>query len=456
MLAQDQSHNALVARYALQTGQIPLVGPFSSAGPFQTGGEWYWLVMISTAIYPFSVITPWIMSVVLSLVFVLLILHVGRELIDRKFGLILGILAAVSTTQLEQPANLTNQSPQAFFSLIVLWMSIKYIRNKRSKYLFVLGLCASLAATVHLQGAALFAIPIVTFLVVGLPSLRSLLYLAIGSFIPLVPLLIFDLQNDFVNSKGISSYYLVEQYRISYEMLGRRWLTYVLQFWPEQWSYIIGGFLAFGYIVPGLIVLATIYKAVTKKLSKEWLVMIISTGVMIVALRYVRTPIFTSYIMFLNPFVIILTGWIVYLTYKIKPYLAVILLILIVIGSLWNSKAALQGGLTHSYYESKYWEKVLEEKYPGQKFAIHDYKFDTDGRASSFALVLFVDGLVSDDGVKIGVAKGENKLGIVINKSFGYVIVDINEVKVEGDDWGFINPSRHYDASQNWYQNKSD
>jgi len=101
VLAQDQSHNALVARYALQTGQIPLVGPFSSAGPFQTGGEWYWLVMISTAIYPFSVITPWIMSVVLSLVFVLLILHVGRELIDRKFGLILGILAAVSTTQLE-------------------------------------------------------------------------------------------------------------------------------------------------------------------------------------------------------------------------------------------------------------------------------------------------------------------------------------------------------------------
>ena len=78
-------------------------------------------------------------------------------------------------------------------------------------------------------------------------------------------------------------------------MLGRRWLTYVLQFWPEQWSYIIGGFLAFGYIVPGLIVLATIYKAVTKKLSKEWLVMIISTGVMISSALCSYTNIYKLY-----------------------------------------------------------------------------------------------------------------------------------------------------------------
>ena len=44
-LAYDQAHDALVARYALEAGKIPLVGPFSSAGAFQTGGEWYWIIM---------------------------------------------------------------------------------------------------------------------------------------------------------------------------------------------------------------------------------------------------------------------------------------------------------------------------------------------------------------------------------------------------------------------------
>src|SRR5260221_5008170 len=60
-LAYDQAHDAIVARYALAHGKIPLLGPFSSAGPFQTGGEWYWFIMLGIGLFPFWIQGPWVL-----------------------------------------------------------------------------------------------------------------------------------------------------------------------------------------------------------------------------------------------------------------------------------------------------------------------------------------------------------------------------------------------------------
>ena len=108
-LAYDQAHDSIVARYALENYKTPLVGPFSSAGPFQTGGEWYWFIMVATVFYPNAVITPWVVLTLLHVLFVLLIIFVGKELVNKKFGLIVGLLATVSTAQIAQATNLTNQ-----------------------------------------------------------------------------------------------------------------------------------------------------------------------------------------------------------------------------------------------------------------------------------------------------------------------------------------------------------
>ena len=51
-LAHDQAAFAITGRYALSKHVLPLMGPFSSGGPFQTSGTWYWFVMIGTAIFP--------------------------------------------------------------------------------------------------------------------------------------------------------------------------------------------------------------------------------------------------------------------------------------------------------------------------------------------------------------------------------------------------------------------
>src|SRR3990167_10123879 len=66
-LAYDQAQFAILARYSVETFQLPLLGPFSSGGPFQTGGEWYWILMLGTTAYPSLVISPWIFLTLISL-----------------------------------------------------------------------------------------------------------------------------------------------------------------------------------------------------------------------------------------------------------------------------------------------------------------------------------------------------------------------------------------------------
>lgn len=157
-LGYDQAHDALVARYALENHQLPFLGPFSSAGPFQTGGEWYWFIMLATLVYPHSVITPWIVLTGVYVVFVFLITILGKELVSKQFGLLVGLLSTVSTAQIAQSVNLTNQSPLALISLCSIWSMIKYVKERKNIYLFFLGLSVSLASTIHLQGASLFLV----------------------------------------------------------------------------------------------------------------------------------------------------------------------------------------------------------------------------------------------------------------------------------------------------------
>src|SRR5438045_1493449 len=101
-LAYDQAHDAVVARGALDQNRIPLLGPFSSAGPFQTGGEWYWLIMLGTKFNTSLVMSPWIFLTALYVLYVFLLIHLGKELFGKSYGLLLGLLASISTEQIAQ------------------------------------------------------------------------------------------------------------------------------------------------------------------------------------------------------------------------------------------------------------------------------------------------------------------------------------------------------------------
>lgn len=461
-LAHDQAYSALLARYAIESGKIPLVGPFSSVGPFQTGGEWYWFVMLGTLLNPNSVVSPWVLLSISSTLFVVAMIFFGKELENRIFGLLVGFLAAVSTSQMAQSFNLTNQSIIGIFSLFSIWSAIRYIRLKKQKYLFFLGLNISLAATIHLQGAALLALIPVTIIFSGMLNIREFLFLFSGLFIPTIPILLFDLKNNFVNTKNMIDYYLYGQYKISLDVLGRRWLTYISSFWPNSWAHVIGGNLITGnFIFFGLFIIF-IYNLLNRKITKEWAVILLSFIIMFGYLRYLRTPLFDSYLIFLHPFILLLTGWLILGLYKKKAFFGIVVFVVILMGSFSKDIREISFSGNYAAIEGTRRVKTLSEKFPNEKFSVYSYKYKWTDKNLALSLFLSAENKIDENGRKIGIVvatkEAEFDYSIIEGGKVGYQLIDLSSStsgQLSESRWVRVNPEDIYQATQEWYYKQS-
>lgn len=455
-LAYDQAHDAVVARYALTHSKLPLLGPFSSAGPFQTGGEWYWYIMLGTAFPPFSVLSPWIFNASIYVLFIALIMLFASYFIDKKFGLIVGSLTAVSTAQISQATNLTNQAPHAILALCAIWSMVTYIRTKKPFYLFFLTLSVTTGISIHLQSVSLVIFIAVTLLFAGVPSKKGMLFLLLGVCIPLLPILVFDVQHGFINTNNMIQYYLHDQYKVSFDILGRRWITYLGVFWPNAWGQIIGGRSAIRYLLTCGVFIILFYKLYTKKISREWLILFVSLILMIILLRYVRTPLFDSYVVFLHPFVLLFTGFLLYTVYNHVKLVGLLFFLIVIIGSLIKDMQEFKN-INYTSLQIKSVKHLLYQKYPGLKFAIYDKNYKTVDKSVSLALFLETENRVDNNGKKIGfmIATSSAYLlhPVIFGNGDGYVILDLstsNSAQLAVDNWAFVNPSQIYESTEEW------
>ncbi len=403
-LGYDQAHDALVARAALAEHKIPLLGPFSSAGPFQTGGQWYWFIMAATALYPASVLTPWIVLTLIYVFFVYLMIQFGTELIDTKFGILLGLFSAVSTAQIAQSVSLTNESPLAIISIFALWSVVRFLRSGKNRYIFALGFLISTGASFHLQGSGLFILGICVLIAQITEKkfhVSNVLLLLAGGIIGALPILLFDIRNGFVNMRNMIYYIRFDQYRIPLEALGRRWLTYLTIYWPTTWGRIIGGnqFIGAGFMI--LVSVLFIYGCIRKKIVAEFIVIICSFFGILGMLRYSHVPLFDSYTVFLQPFILTLSAWVVYKIFMKSRFLGILVCLFVVIMSFTSDCREITGKVNVVDQLVKIWKTSLYSRYPGKHIALYDYKAQYP---LPLALELFLEaeGRAGEAGIKIG------------------------------------------------------
>lgn len=457
-LAYDQAYDAIVARYALESGKLPLLGRFSSAGPFQTGGEWYWIIMLGMGVYPSLLISPWIFITTLYILFVVFLILFSKELVNKRFAVIAGFLTAFSTAQITQSTNLTNQSPLALFSLLGIWASVRYIRKRQPIYLFILGLSVGIGSSIHMQGVALGILLILTMIISKSLHPKLLLSALAGLFIPWIPVFVVDIQNNFVNTRNIFKYYLYDQYKISLDVLGRRWLTYIGVFWPEAWSLITGGFSTFIYIFlpTGLIILVD--KINKKKVSKEWATIIATFVFIVCVLRYVRTPLFDSYLVFLHPFVLIISAGFIYILGKKNSIIALFAIFIFLAGSTLRTYKEIKNVSNTTITNVEKLEKILDATYSG-KYAIYDYKYQSSSISLPLVLSLYTHHKIDDNGLRVGLISYQEITPFdyqVLEKNLtGVNLINLNKKshkELIGEGWVFTNPSYVYEETQDWYK----
>lgn len=466
-LAYDQAHDAIIARYSLEHHKLPLLGPFSSAGPFQTGGEWYWIIMLGTAIYPFALTSPWVFLTFLYCLFVVGIAYFGDKIVDRRFAIIVGLLAAFSPAQTIQGLNLTNQTPQAIISLIAVVSSYAYMQKKEIRYLFFLALSIGLGISIHLQGVGILPLLVVTFLMGRKYSIAAMSACFFGVLIPWIPNLIIDTTHNFVNIRNMLQYYLHDQYSISLEVLGRRWKTYLSLVWPAQWGFITGGNKVVGGLLfggslafIGGLSFAQFFKKEKDAKSTFFSILLLSFTCSLILLRYTRTPLFESYFVFLHPFVLLLSAYFIYKLTQLRklPLLGYLLFVVVILGSLLRIGDYSRSASNFSAIEGDRRIKLLQSKFPKQTFSVYTYKFNWSDKNSVLLLYLYKNNMLSADGKKVGVVvatqSGEFTFPILEGGETGYQLLDMSSSSsgtLKKSGWIEISPESFYRETEDWF-----
>lgn len=459
-LAYDQAHDAVIARYALETRQLPLVGPFSSAGAYQTSGVWYWFIMAATAVAPWFVITPW---VVLTLLYCFMIGGMGilgAKVIHRPFGLLLAALTAVSTAQISQGINLTNQSPLALTSFGILFSLILYLSTYRKKWLFLIGFFVSLSGSIHLQGSALILIPVILFLFGEFRSLKHVGIFLLGFFLPTIPNFLFDLQHDFITIKNVIHYIQVDQYAVPLEVLGRNWRMFLSQVIPQEWALIIGGRYEMGILLLMLTPILMGIAAWKKALPKYVVIVFLSFLGMLVIVRYTRTPLFSSYYVFLHPFILFFTGFVIYRLWKLSKLFGILIFGLCIILTLQVSIQNITSGTNYSAKRALKWKAFLLETYPDESFHLYDKQYQTTDTSMVITLYLQTVGRTKENGKKLGITRLVSDLSPEEKRVFeesDRVILDLDALNDEErtvQEWVPVNPRDVYNATEYWADNK--
>jgi len=458
-LAIDQARDVIIAREALKSHLLPLIGPFASAGQFVYGPQWYWILMIMVGIFPFAVITPWIIQSLLYVGVVWLMILIGKEMEGKGFGLVLGLFTAISTAQILNSTNLVQPSLVGIFSFLSLYFFIKYIKSGSNTYAFLMAFVVATEVNIHFQAISLLVLVPLSFILDNARSIRKAWIMLTGTIIPFIPLIYFDLTNNFFESRNWIDYFLYGQYRI---YVPNRWLTYIGVYWPNEWSKIIGGETLLGYVTVASLACGAAIAFFRKKLKKTFFAIIAVFFIIFFLLRFYRGERIDSYLVFLHPFVIVLTGWSCLQLYKLRKVVGISLFLVIVLTTFRLDLLEIKKGENITVVQVSNWADKLKSDFPKDTFAVFDYMHKD--REKSFPLILFLDqsGKISDNGKKIGfyITTSETEFGYpaIIGKKGEFQIVNLDSstsAQLSKEGWSFINPSQIYQATIEWYKNKN-
>lgn len=452
-LWSDQARDVFVGRVANETRTPPLIGSFSSAGPFTFGPIWYYYSMLMD-LSPGNHMNYWIGMGLLSTLMTLGIMWLARQIIGRFASLAAGVLSAISLATIESSLGSSQHSLVPIMVTGMLVAMVAYIRHKRTLTLFLVGLFFSLAVNAHYQG--IYLIPLLAiFLLFNWPKLKDWLWFLLALLIPTLPMIWFDVTHKWWNLREIIDYYRFGQFRI---YVPNRWLTYAGVFWPDYWSRVVGGGLVFAYFSMAAGACLFWWQLAKRNLKKEMFLLVVGFFAAFVWFRFFRAERTYGYITFSIPFIFIIVAWVIDHLRKIDTILGVAVLGLFVFGSF---SAVANNNHRNIYQVVKAFEEELDQQVPGSDYAIYDHQFTTSGCSISLSLILDDNNKSTNTGYPIGACtKGScpphgNKLVSGSTGGFECQLIDLSSLSQEDRKefgWVLVSPEEVHRMTVEWWK----
>lgn len=402
-LQADNSQDVQIARYAYDNLLLPLAGPFSSAGPFHYGPWYFWFLEIAS-IFPFGFLTHWYLISFIHIILVGLIYFLGKEVGGKLTGIIASLFAAISPVQIDSSLTVWNPSVVPIISLLSLMFLIRFYKKKDIRDLFILNFLIGLGITIHFQLLLIFPAAIVSLILIK-PSLKNFAkyfpFAISGLLLPFLPLLYLDSNLNWYNFKSLFIYLAVDQFNT---WVPNRWITYAFDYWPNAWSYIVGGNKYITFILIFLVGLFSAIKLRGLKYNKVYYLVTFTFLIEFIAYRYYRGQRFQYYSFFAHPYILVLSAWAIHRFIVFRKLLGLVFLSLILFYTLNVSFENLKerGVRLNDFKKVK---DELYARYPGTKFNIYGCFSNPNATSHPLALLLYYEGRDNGDGIKIGLCE---------------------------------------------------
>jgi len=458
-IGSDNARDAIIALEALSRHQLPLMGPFSSAGPFVTGGIYYWLVMAAYAIFPFFLSAPWILTGAISVANVILLMYLGKNLVGKRFSLILGLLSTFALQYIGEALQLSNPTFVAVFAILTIIFFVKFWQKNRTIFGLLMGLSIGLAINMHYEAINLLIfLPAVLFIpkMSFKHKINAFLLALLGLFLTAFPLLYWDAHQGFANTRNILDYLLIGQYRI---YVPNSWKLFLFNYFPFYWSRVVGNYLPVGLLLFFASGLAFIISIFRKKVSPQLLSLGIIFLILLLVNKSYRGERSDDYMLYFSPFVLIFTAFLIEQFFSFKNVLIRSLGIALLVSLITINFLTIKNVLfyVNMIPNEETVVNVLTQKYPNQKFSIYDYKYENSGFSLPLSLLLRSKGKLDANGVKIGIncyAKDcPGKLYTILNQPvrvFNLSAVSPAKFDMKKGVWKNVNAAFVYDNQVGW------
>ncbi len=443
----DTSRDAIVAFESARQLQLPLTGSFSSIGPITFGPWYYWIITFSTFIIP-SVWAPWITITMASWAMVFIMYKIGDLLENKNFGLLLAFISAFSPAQVSASSSLTQHSLLGFMSSLILYLFIKIIKEKKIDWFSgVWGFIIGVAINTHFQAVGLLTLPFLYLLFSN--KRRFILPFMAGLFFSMIPILTFELNNHWFNTRHIIDYIFIGQYRV---WTSNRWLTFAGKFIPDFWSYTVGTPYIISFIImltSGILLALRFWQ---KRLSRPLIIISLSFLIQIVMLRYYRGEKFFGYLQFFHPYIFIYTGILVYaILCKMRNSILIGLIVFLYSFSvISNTIKAI--GADQMHKETSGHLVSLKKYYPNSKFAVYKCKNEDIDRIQALVLILYLNKLYDNNGQKVTI--GSSSCNVDEGKLLDNKLLYLNHISADRlaeSDLHLFTPLDVYSGTTRWW-----
>lgn len=459
-LGDESVREAIIGLEGAREFQAPLVGGFSSAGPFTWGPWFYYQMIFASMLFPYDY-TPWIYLSVASIFCVFMLYKIGEELEGRPFGFVLSFLGVLSPALIIAGTHLAFPNLVNIFALTSVWLFIRLIKHNLSYWWsFIFGIVLGIGINIHYQMGGLLIL--LAFLLFKYKKYIYFLSAALGVFVTCIPLLLFELLNHWFTLKNIMYYYFHGKDMI---YVPNRWLFYLRDFWIPYWGDVIGVSNVVASIIICFFIVIFIRKLYKKNISAPLLLLVIAFGVNFLLFRYYWGERFFGYFNFLRPFVFIFTGYVIFQFYLQRFGRYLLFLIITAFSYLIIPKSLEM--LSKDPYTIYMYDVVnrLEKKMPGDTFQVFTCtKSKKNMNAYALSLIFLLDykSKLTTNGIPIGInsegcipLEEEGKMSIIAEgpqKAENIILLQSNNISIlSKGGWRPVSFEEVYDNTTRWW-----